>query len=68
MKNLNLHFCVKLLFYIFKKKQIITYTYLLLFITGSGIKLTEEEVDAFLNVEFNGYKNKEISFDDFIYK
>ncbi|CAX63920.1 calmodulin-like protein [Plasmodium falciparum NF54] len=35
---------------------------------GSGIKLTEEEVDAFLNVEFNGYKNKEISFDDFIYK
>lgn len=60
MKNLNLHFCVKLLFYIFKKKQIITYTYLLLFITGSGIKLTEEEVDAFLNVEFNGYKNKEI--------
>ncbi|SPJ08761.1 calmodulin-like protein [Plasmodium sp. DRC-Itaito] len=35
---------------------------------GSGIKLTEEEVDAFLNVEFNGYKNKEVSFDDFIYK
>ncbi|KYO02106.1 calmodulin-like protein [Plasmodium reichenowi] len=35
---------------------------------GVGIKLTEEEVDAFLNVEFNGYKNKEISFDDFIYK
>ncbi|KYO02833.1 calmodulin-like protein [Plasmodium gaboni] len=35
---------------------------------GVGIKLTEEEVDAFLNVEFNGYKNKEVSFDDFIYK
>ncbi|SOV74154.1 calmodulin-like protein [Plasmodium sp. gorilla clade G3] len=35
---------------------------------GVGIKLTEEEVDAFLKIEFNEYKNKEISFDDFIYK
>ncbi|CAG9479875.1 calmodulin-like protein [Plasmodium vivax] len=40
----------------------------LLMTLGTGVRLTEDEVDAFLNVEFNANKNKDISFDDFIYK
>ncbi|SBS82985.1 centrin [Plasmodium malariae] len=35
---------------------------------GTGVRLTEDEVDAFLNIEFNANKNKDVSFDDFIYK
>ncbi|CRG98936.1 calmodulin-like protein [Plasmodium relictum] len=40
----------------------------LLMTLGTGIKLTEDEVDAFLNLEFSTNKSKDISFDDFIYK
>ncbi|EUD66965.1 hypothetical protein C922_02549 [Plasmodium inui San Antonio 1] len=40
----------------------------LLMTLGTAVRLTEDEVDAFLNVEFNANKNKDISFDDFIYK
>ncbi|VEV55784.1 calmodulin-like protein, putative [Plasmodium vinckei vinckei] len=40
----------------------------LLMTLGTGVKLTEDEIDSFLNVEFNHVKNMEISFDEFIYK
>ncbi|KAI4840069.1 calmodulin-like protein [Plasmodium brasilianum] len=40
----------------------------LLMTLGTGVRLTEDEVDAFLNIEFNANKNKDVSFDDFIYK
>lgn len=40
----------------------------LLMTLGSGVKLTEDEVDAFLNIEFNANKNKDILFDEFIHK
>ncbi|CAA9986945.1 centrin, putative [Plasmodium knowlesi strain H] len=40
----------------------------LLMTLGTGVRLTEDEVDAFLNVEFYANKNQDISFDDFIYK
>ncbi|SBS81205.1 calmodulin-like protein [Plasmodium ovale curtisi] len=40
----------------------------LLMTLGTTVRLTEDEIDAFLNIELNANKNKEISFDDFIYK
>ncbi|CRG93172.1 calmodulin-like protein, putative [Plasmodium gallinaceum] len=40
----------------------------LLMTLGTGVKLTEDEVDAFLNLEFSTNNSKDISFDEFIYK
>ncbi|VWU49235.1 calmodulin-like protein [Hepatocystis sp. ex Piliocolobus tephrosceles] len=35
---------------------------------GSGVMLTEEEVDTFFKMEFSANEKKEILFDDFIHK
>lgn len=40
----------------------------LLMSLGTGVRLTEDEVDFFLNVEFDASKNEEIAFDEFIYR